>query len=71
MTLKLDNLGKPSNKQWKRIADFFLFSLPLYLSAIMALPLKEELKLWLNFGITMLTITFKAVSKFTSEEDPA
>jgi hypothetical protein len=70
MTLKLDNLSKPSNKQWKRIADFFLFTLPLYLSAIMALPLKEELKLWLNFGITMLTITFKAVSKFTSEEDP-
>lgn len=68
MTLKVSNLSKPSNKQWKAVADFFLFTLPLYLSAILALPIDESVKLWLNFGITMLTITFKAVSKFTSEE---
>jgi predicted phosphoadenosine phosphosulfate sulfurtransferase len=66
--LKYENLSKPSNKKWKAVADFFLFTLPLYLSAILALPIKESTKLWLNFGITMLTITFKAVSKFTSEE---
>ena len=65
--LALDNFNKPSNKKWKAVADFFLYTLPLYLSAIMALPISDEIKMWINFGITMLTVTLKSISKFTSE----
>lgn len=65
--LKVSNLGKPSNKRWKSIADFFLYTLPLYLVAIQAAPFSESLKIWLPFGITILTITLKGFTKFTAE----
>jgi hypothetical protein len=68
MGLSIDNLSKPSSKKWKKVADIFLYTMPLYLTTIMAVPISEDLKLWINFGITMLTITLKTISKFTSEE---
>lgn len=67
--LALDNINKRSNKKWKAIADFFLYTLPLYLGAIMALPFPEETKLWVNFGISIAIVTLKGLSKFTAEED--
>lgn len=66
-SLKISNLSKPSNKNWKSVADFFLYTLPLYLTAIMAIPVSENLKLWLSFAITIITITLKGFTKFTSE----
>ena len=66
--LKLSNLERPSNKRWKSIADFFLYTLPLYLGAIMALPIPEELKMWLNFAVSIAVISLKGLSKFTSNE---
>jgi hypothetical protein len=68
MSFSVNNFNKPSDKKWKAIADFFLYSLPLYLGAIMALPINDETKLWLNFGMTILTVTIKGITKFTSEE---
>ena len=69
MALSVDNLSKPSSKKWKAVADFFLYTLPLYLGAIMALPLSEEIKMWLNFAISIAVISLKGVSKFTSEDN--
>jgi hypothetical protein len=66
---RIENLSKPSNKEWKRVADTLLYTLPLYLGAIMSLPVSETVKLWLNFGVTIITVTIKGVSKFTTEED--
>ena len=63
-----DNLNKPSNRKWKAVADFFLYTLPLYLGAIMALPITEDIKMWLNFGVSIAVISLKGVSKFTTEE---
>lgn len=68
MQLSKDNLGKPSNKKWKAVADFFLYSLPLYLGAILALPLADETKMWLNFGVSIAVISLKGLTKFTAEE---
>jgi predicted phosphoadenosine phosphosulfate sulfurtransferase len=65
--IKFSNLSKPSNKKWKAVADFFLFTLPLYLTAIMALPIDENIKLWVTFSITIITISVKGFTKFTSE----
>jgi len=70
MQLSKDNLGRPSNKKWKLIADFFLYTLPLYSGAIMALPLTDTAKLWINFGATFLTVSLKGLTKFTAEETP-
>ncbi len=65
--LKISNLSKPSNKRWKSIADFFLYTLPLYLTAIMALPIAENTKLWVTFIISVITVSLKGFTKFTSE----
>jgi predicted phosphoadenosine phosphosulfate sulfurtransferase len=67
--LSINNLNKPSSKKWKAVADFFLYSLPLYMTAIMAVPISEDLKLWLNFGITLVIVSLKGISKFTAEDE--
>jgi len=68
MQLSVDNLGKPSHKKWKAVADFFLYSLPLYLGAILALPIADDTKMWLNFGVSIAVISLKGLTKFTAEE---
>lgn len=68
MNLSLQNLNKPSHKGWKAVADFFLYTLPLYLAAIMAIPFPEEVKLWVNFGLSIAIVTLKGLTKFTSDE---
>lgn len=71
MTLSIDNISKPSNKKMKAVADFVLYTLPLYLTAIMATPLSDDIKLWANFAITIVTVTVKGLSKLTADEPPA
>jgi len=66
--IKFSNISKPSNKKWKSVADFFLYTLPLYLTAIIAAPLNEDVKLWLTFILTIIIVTLKGFSKFTAEE---
>jgi len=66
--LNISNWGQPSERKFKKIADILLYSLPLYLGAVMASPMDETLKLWVNFGITFIIITVKTISKFTKEE---
>lgn len=68
MNLKLENLGKPSNKKWKSIADFFLYTLPLYQGAILTLNISDTQKMWIGFGIMIAVITLKGLTKLTAEE---
>ena len=68
MNISTKNLGRPSHRKWKRIADIFLYTLPLYLTAVLALPLSENTTLWINFGVTMAIVTLKAFTKFTTDE---
>ncbi len=51
MNLSIKNFNKPSNKKFKLVADFLLYTLPLYMGAIMILSISDEAKMWLNFGI--------------------
>lgn len=67
--MKTSNLSKPDSKNWKKVSNFFLYTMPVYLTAIMTLPISETYKLWINFGITILTVTLKGFSKFTTDED--
>ena len=72
MVFSTANLGKPSNKKLKMIADILLYTLPLYTGAIMALqPVSPTFVMWANFSLTMIAITIKGISKFTTEEVPA
>ena len=69
MQLKYSNIKKESNRKWKRIADILLYTLPLYQGAIMALPITDTSKMWIGFCVTMVTITLKALTKFTINEN--
>jgi hypothetical protein len=66
MGVRIDNLVKPDNKNWAKVSNYFLYTLPL---SLMALPISDDLKLWLNFGLTMGIISLKGFSKFTSEPE--
>jgi len=68
MNISTKNLNKPSSRKWKKVADILLYTLPLYLTTILALPLSENATLWINFGVTMTIVTLKAFTKFTSDE---
>jgi len=69
MNISTKNLNKPSNRKWKKVADILLYTLPLYLTAVLALPLSENVTLWINFGVTMAIVTLKAFTKFTTNEN--
>ena len=68
MKLSLENLNKPSNRNLKKIADYLLFTLPLVITALMAAPMPEPIKLWVIFGLNIVVIAFKGLTKFTSDE---
>ena len=67
--LKIENWNKPSNKKLKYWADVLLYTMPLYLSAIMSSPLDDVSKSWINLVITLVIVTFKAYTKFTVDEN--
>ena len=71
MELKLENLNKPSNKKFKKIADVLLYTLPLYSGAIAVLAdSAPKFALWANLILTLTVITLKGITKFTAEEEP-
>jgi len=73
MEFSTDNLGKPSNKKMELIANIALYSLPLLVGAIAILqPIAPQFVIWANFALTVATVVFKGISKFTAEvEQPA
>lgn len=69
MEFKLENLKKPSNKKFKMIADYLLYTLPLISAGLMAIPIEDVLKLWIVFGLNTVVILIKGATKFTAEEN--
>jgi len=67
MNLQINNWTKPSNKKWKLIGDICIYSLPLFLTAVMAAPISEDWKLWINFLLSVILVGAKTISKFTAE----
>jgi hypothetical protein len=73
MELKYSNLGRPSNKKWKKVADYFLYTLPLYSVAIAITSDKlwgPEIALYITTAINVIIVTLKGLTKFTSEPVP-
>jgi len=72
MELKLSNLDKPSNKKWKRIADYFIYTLPLYSTAV-AIAADQlwsaKTALIITIIINVVVISLKGLTKFTSEDE--
>lgn len=71
MNLKLENLKKPSNKKWKRIADYLLYvMLPaINVFFITVEPVSPVFSLWGNAVAVFLITSFKGLTKFTVDEE--
>ena len=70
MSIKLSNYSKKTPGTVHLVGDIFLFSAPLISATVMAAPFTEPLKSWLLFGINMILVIGKIITKFiTYEED--
>lgn len=67
--IKVENLGKPDNKKWKKIADIALYTLPLYDAVVLGMPIPDLYKSWIITVLNTTVVIFKGVSKFTSDEE--
>jgi len=67
--LKQSNLKKLDNKQWKQVADVALYSLPLLITTTMSMPISDSHQKWVIYAISVTIVIFKAISKFTSNEE--
>ena len=65
---KVSNIGKPTNKLWKRVSKFLSRSLPLYIAAVAISPFADNVKLWITFLLSVTVATVSGLSEFTSEE---
>lgn len=69
VNFKRSNLGKPSNAKLKKIADFLLYTLPVYSTVIAGLtPVSPVFTLWTISIINIVVITLKGLTKFTAEQ---
>lgn len=64
-----NNLKKPDHKLLKQIADIALYTLPLYTTVILSMPIPDNTQKWLIVGINTAIVIFKAITKFTTNEE--
>jgi len=62
-----ENYAAPTNKKWKKVADYLLYTLPLLITATIAVPSNDSIKVWLIFGMNVIVIGLKGFTKFTVE----
>jgi hypothetical protein len=67
--MKFSNLKKRTPIFWRRLGNTAIYSLPLATTAVMASPLGSDTRQWITFGLTIILVAAKAVSKFFAEPD--
>jgi hypothetical protein len=69
--LSLSNINKPSNKKWKKVADYLLYTgLPAINAFFVAVqPVSPEFTIWAIAGSNLLIALFKGMTKLTAEEE--
>ena len=71
MELKFENLTKPSNKKWKSIADYLLYTalpaLNIFFVAIQ--PVSPTFTIWALGICNLLIALFKGTTKHTAEPE--
>ncbi|NLH62240.1 MAG: hypothetical protein GX452_12650 [Ignavibacteriales bacterium] len=70
MKLSIENLNKPSDRKWKRVADYLLYTaLPaINIFFVTLQPVSAEFSLWGAAISSLLIALFKGMTKFTAEE---
>lgn len=64
---KISNIDKKTNLKWKFWSKFLTRTLPVYAGAAVALPVSEEIKIWIIFLQTIIVATISALSELTTE----
>ena len=65
---KLKQYWTPTPVKARKIGDAFLVLSASLSGAVMGLPLPDNQKLWINFGLTLLGVIGKIVTNFAVEE---
>ena len=69
MKLSVQNLKKPSHKKFKMYADYILYSvIPSLTSAVLLMPISDVAQKWAIYGLVIIGIGLKGLSKFSSED---
>jgi hypothetical protein len=70
MNLKYENLSKPSDKKYKLIADYLLYTaLPaLNIFFVAVQPISPEFTIWAGAATNLAIALFKGLTKFTADE---
>jgi hypothetical protein len=71
MNIKLDNYNKKTPDHWRRLGDFFLFSIPVVNGVLMTMPEVEHgavIKAWVIFGWNMLASLIKILTKYMADD---
>jgi hypothetical protein len=69
MSLKKSNLKKADNAKLKQIADIALYSLLLLQPVIATMPVDDKVQKWIGVALSVIVIGFKAITKFTTNEE--
>jgi len=66
--MRLSNYYKKTPPAVKMWGDMMLFSAPLISGAVMASPMREDIKLWVVFGLNLVLVAGKILTKFVGDE---
>jgi len=66
--MKLSNYYKKTPPAVKMWGDMMLFAAPLLSGAVMTAPIDETIKLWIVFGLNLVLVAGKILTKFVGDE---
>jgi hypothetical protein len=66
--MKLSNYYKKTPEAVKYWGDVMLFAAPLLSGAVMTAPFDETVKLWVVFGLNIVLVIGKILTKFVGDE---
>ena len=71
MNIRLENYTKKTPDRWKKVGDFFLYSIPVVNGVMMTMPEVEHgalVKAWVIFGWNMLASLAKIATKYLADD---
>jgi hypothetical protein len=71
MNVRLENYTKRTPDRWKRVGDFFLYSIPVVNSVVMTMPEVAHgavVKAWVLFGWNMIASLVKVFTKYMADD---
>jgi uncharacterized protein (DUF697 family) len=71
VNIRLENYTKRTPDRWKRIGDFFLYSIPVVNGVMMTMPEVEHgaaVKAWVLFGWNLIASLIKIATKYLADD---